>query len=221
MAAEFGCDKEELAITRNSSEALQIAQNGLDLKAGDEVIVTNQDHEANIGAWRRLEAAGIVVREWKIDPDTAELNPDGLDTWLGPRTRAVAFTHCSNVVATINPVRELTERIHAAGAIAIVDGALGQPVVGQLTNITLRRAQHGDPFRHQCSGRQRCVPAALQANELGNIFQVLAENELITAGQNRHGAHAESAQSLERRWIVQDVERYEVDAFIRKKLFRS
>jgi len=91
-------------------------------EAGDEIIVTNQDHEANIGAWRRLEADGIVIREWKIDPETAELNPDGLDTWLGPRTRAVAFTHCSNVVASINPVRALTDRIHSAGAIAIVDG---------------------------------------------------------------------------------------------------
>jgi cysteine desulfurase family protein (TIGR01976 family) len=92
------------------------------LQPGDEVIVTNQDHEANIGAWRSLAADGIVLREWTVDPDTAELNPEGLDTWLGPKTRAVAFTHCSNVVGSINPVRELTDRIHAVGALAIVDG---------------------------------------------------------------------------------------------------
>jgi len=91
------------------------------LNPGDEVIVTNQDHEANIGAWRRLEADGIVVREWTVNPETGELHPDDLDAWLGPKTRAVAFTQCSNFVATINPVRELTDRIHAAGAIAIVD----------------------------------------------------------------------------------------------------
>jgi len=91
------------------------------LKPGDEVIVTNQDHEANIGAWRRLAADGVVIHQWSVDPDSGELDPDDLDTWLGPRTRAVAFTQCSNVVASINPVRELTERIHAAGAIAIVD----------------------------------------------------------------------------------------------------
>ena len=65
------------------------------------------------------------------------------------------------------------------------------------------------------------MPTALQADELGDIFQVLAEDELITAGQNRHGAHAKSAQLLERRWIVQDIARQEVDAFFRKKLFRS
>jgi len=93
-----------------------------ELKPGDEVIVTNQDHEANVGAWARLEDAGIVVREWKIDADTAELHPMDLETLLNERTRAVAFTHCSNVVGSINPVREITDLIHEVGAWAIVDG---------------------------------------------------------------------------------------------------
>lgn len=93
-----------------------------ELKLGDEVIVTNQDHEANIGVWSRLEDAGIVVREWKIDPETAELHPMDLEALLSERTRAVAFTHCSNVVASINPVREITDLVHEAGAWAIVDG---------------------------------------------------------------------------------------------------
>ena len=65
------------------------------------------------------------------------------------------------------------------------------------------------------------MPAALQADKLGDIVEVLAKDELISAGQNRHGAHAKSAQLLERRWIVDDIERQEVDAFFRKKLFRS
>src|SRR5210317_866879 len=93
-----------------------------ELKAGEEVIVTNQDHEANIGAWSRLEDSGIVVREWQVDPDTAELHPMDLEALLTPRTRAVAFTHCSNVVGSINPVREITDLVHDAGAWAIVDG---------------------------------------------------------------------------------------------------
>jgi cysteine desulfurase family protein (TIGR01976 family) len=97
------------------------------LEPGDEVIVTNQDHEANIGAWRRLEKAGIVVREWRVDPETAELEIAGLEALLGERTRAVAFTHCSNVVASINPVREITDLVHHAGAIAIVDGVSFAP----------------------------------------------------------------------------------------------
>ena len=92
------------------------------LKPGDEVIVTNQDHEANIGPWRRLESEGIVIREWQVDPADGELKTGGLNGLLGPRTRVVAFTHSSNTIASINPVREWADHIHAAGAIAIVDG---------------------------------------------------------------------------------------------------
>ena len=92
------------------------------LKPGDEVIVTNQDHEANVGAWRRLEAEGLVIREWQINPETAELDTAGLDSLLNERTRVVAFTHCSNIVGSIHPVREWTDKIRAAGALAIVDG---------------------------------------------------------------------------------------------------
>ncbi len=93
-----------------------------ELKPGEEIIVTNQDHEANVGVWSRLEDEGIVVREWRVDPDTAELHPMDLEALLSPRTRAVAFTHCSNVVGSINPVREITDLVHDAGAWAIVDG---------------------------------------------------------------------------------------------------
>jgi len=92
------------------------------LVPGDEVIVTNQDHEANIGAWRRLEANGIVIREWRINPQTAELESAGLENLLSARTRVVAFTHCSNIVGSVNPVRHWVDKVHAAGAIAIVDG---------------------------------------------------------------------------------------------------
>ena len=68
------------------------------LKSGDEIIVTNQDHEANVGAYSRLADDGIVVREWTVNPQTAELERKGLEDLLGPRTKLVAFTHCSNVV---------------------------------------------------------------------------------------------------------------------------
>ncbi len=92
------------------------------LKPGDEIIVTNQDHEANVGAWRRLESEGMVIREWQVDPQTAELDPADLDELLNEKTRVVAFTHCSNIVGSMHPVREWTDKIHAAGAMAIVDG---------------------------------------------------------------------------------------------------
>ena len=89
---------------------------------GDELIVTNQDHEANSGSWRRLAEKGIIVKEWHVDSDTGLLNVDDLDNLLSEKTRLVAFPHCSNIVAHINPVREICDRAHAAGARTVVDG---------------------------------------------------------------------------------------------------
>lgn len=97
------------------------------LAPGDEIIVTNQDHEANVGAYRRLADDGIVVREWKIRPETADLDRKDLEALLGPRTRLVAFTHCSNVVGSINAVREIADLAHRAGAWAFVDGVAFSP----------------------------------------------------------------------------------------------
>jgi cysteine desulfurase family protein (TIGR01976 family) len=92
------------------------------LKPGDEIIVTDQDHEANIGVWRRLEADGFVLRQWSVVKETAELDPADLDLLLNEKTRVVAFTHCSNIVGSMHPVADLTARIRAAGALSIIDG---------------------------------------------------------------------------------------------------
>ncbi len=94
---------------------------------GDEIVVSNQDHEANAGVWRRLADRGITVKEWKLNPDTGRLSLDDLDALLTDRTRMVAFPHASNVVAHINPVADIAERAHAAGAIAVVDGVSYAP----------------------------------------------------------------------------------------------
>jgi len=124
LAAWLNIGSDELHFGPSTSQNTYVIAQALrqELKPGEEVIVTNQDHEANIGVWSRLEDAGIVVREWHVDPETAELHPIDLEALLSPRTRAVAFTHCSNVVGSINPVREITDLVHAAGAWAIVDG---------------------------------------------------------------------------------------------------
>lgn len=97
------------------------------LAAGDEIIVTNQCHEANSGVWRRLAADGIVIREWTVDPDSGLLDPAQLDRLLGSRTRLLCFSHCSNIVAHINPVSEICTRARAAGAWALVDGVSYAP----------------------------------------------------------------------------------------------
>lgn len=124
MSAWLNVGADELHFGPSTSMNTYVLAQALrqELAPGDEVIVTNQDHEANVGAWSRLEDSGITVREWKIDPDNCELHPVDLEALLNERTRAVAFTHCSNIVGSINPVREICDLVHEAGALAIVDG---------------------------------------------------------------------------------------------------
>lgn len=95
--------------------------------AGDELVVTNLDHEANVGAWRALAAHGLVVREWALRPDDAALHVEDLEPLLNARTRLVAFTHVSNVVGTIHDAAAIVRRVHAAGALACVDGVAFAP----------------------------------------------------------------------------------------------
>ena len=106
------------------------------LKPGDEIIVTNQDHEGNSGSWRRLVEHGVTVHEWRVDPDTGRLAESDLERLLTERTRLLVFPHASNVVAHINPVASITARARAAGVITVVDGVAwaphGLPDVGQL-----------------------------------------------------------------------------------------
>lgn len=92
------------------------------------IVVTNQDHEANSGVWRRLADEGIEVREWQIDPVTGSLDPAGLAALLADgKVRLVAFPHCSNVVAEINDVAEISAIAKAAGARVVVDGVSYAP----------------------------------------------------------------------------------------------
>lgn len=138
LAALLGVAAEELHFGPSTSQntyVLAQAFRGL-LGAGDVVVVTDQDHEANSGAWRRLTEAGVEIREWRVDPDTGMLDSAGLARLLDERVRLVCFPHCSNVVGAINPVADWVGLIHAAGALACVDGVAyaphGLPDVGAL-----------------------------------------------------------------------------------------
>ena len=98
------------------------------LGPGDEVIVTNQDHEANTGATRRMaEACGATLREWGVDPETGLLAIGDLETLLSSKTRLVAFPHCSNIVGAENDVEAACALARAAGAWTIVDGVSYAP----------------------------------------------------------------------------------------------
>jgi cysteine desulfurase family protein (TIGR01976 family) len=97
------------------------------LKPGDEIVLTNQDHEANIGCWRRLEEFGIVVKQWRVDPASGELAIGDLRQLVSERTRLVCFTLCSNIVGSMNDAAAIADIAHAAGALAIGDGVSYAP----------------------------------------------------------------------------------------------
>ena len=129
MAAFLNVGTDEVHFGPSTSQntyVLERALRGL-WEEGDEIVVSNQDHEANAGAWRRLADTGIVVKEWTIDAQSGLLDPGDLDELLTERTRMVAFPHCSNVVAAINPVAEIAERAHEVDAIVVTDGVAWAP----------------------------------------------------------------------------------------------
>jgi cysteine desulfurase family protein (TIGR01976 family) len=138
LAALMGVETDELSFGPSTTQNVYVLAQAFGewLSPGDAIIVTNQDHEANTGAWRRLAARGIEIREWQIDPDTGHLDPNGLAGLLDDKVRLVCFPHCSNVVGEINDVAALCQLAHEAGAVVCVDGVSyaphGLPNVGAL-----------------------------------------------------------------------------------------
>ncbi|MEM7488771.1 MAG: cysteine desulfurase-like protein [Pseudomonadota bacterium] len=98
-----------------------------DWRPGDEVIVTNFDHEANIGPWTKLAAQGIEVRAWRMPDGRHRPDPEDLRAILSDRTKLVAVTHVSNIYGTINPIRAIADIVHEAGALLCVDGVAYAP----------------------------------------------------------------------------------------------
>jgi len=97
------------------------------LRPGDEIVVTNCDHEANIGPWIKLEDMGVIVRTWELNPETFRFDLETLGRIMSPKTRLVAFTHVSNILGTLNPVKEITKFVHDHGALVCVDGVAYAP----------------------------------------------------------------------------------------------
>ena len=138
LAAWMGVGADEIHFGPSTSQNTYVLARAFRhmWQSGDEIVASTQDHEANAGVWRRLEATGITVREWRVDPITGTLNLADLDELVNERTRLVAFPHASNVVAAVNPVTEVVARASAVGAQVVVDGVSyaphGLPDVGAL-----------------------------------------------------------------------------------------
>lgn len=97
------------------------------LQPGDAVIVTNQDHEANTGAWRKLARMGAEIREWQVDPTTGRLSLADLDRLLDSKVKLIAAPHCSNIAGEINPVADIAARARSVGAVTAIDGVSYAP----------------------------------------------------------------------------------------------
>lgn len=96
-------------------------------QTGDEVVVTNSDHEANVSCWTDLKEQGINIKIWKVNPDTLEFDLKDLKALLSEKTKLVTMVHASNVLGTINPIREIADVVHDAGALFCVDGVAFAP----------------------------------------------------------------------------------------------
>ncbi|CAN5853793.1 aminotransferase class V-fold PLP-dependent enzyme [soil metagenome] len=126
LAAAFGCDAEEMAITRNASEALQIAQLGIDLKAGDEVITTNQDYGRMLDTWeQRVRRDGIKLTKvsFPVPPKSMDVLADRLLSAITPATKVLHFCHITNLTGQIFPVKKITDEARRRGIKTVVDGA--------------------------------------------------------------------------------------------------
>ncbi|MBL9214458.1 MAG: aminotransferase class V-fold PLP-dependent enzyme [Opitutaceae bacterium] len=126
LAAMLGCSTEELALTRNTSESLQIAQMGLTLERGDEVVSTTQDYSRMITAWRQRERRdGIVLKlvGFPTPPPSLDLLYDQVFSAVTSRTKAILISHMTYTTGQIFPVRKICEEARRRGIVSIVDGA--------------------------------------------------------------------------------------------------
>jgi isopenicillin-N epimerase len=126
LAREFGCDPEEMAITRNASESNEIMIFGLDLARGDEVVVTNQNYGRMLTAWdQRVRRDGIVLRQvsFKVPPPSQKYIFEQITAAVTPRTRVIEVPHITNLTGQIMPIRELVDFARPRGIEVLIDGA--------------------------------------------------------------------------------------------------
>ncbi|MGQ0540046.1 MAG: aminotransferase class V-fold PLP-dependent enzyme [Gemmatimonadaceae bacterium] len=126
LADMFGCDTEEMAVTRNASEAMETLIFGLDFERGDEVIITNQNYGRMITTWdQRARRDGIVVKKlsFKVPPPSDGYLVNLFREAITPRTRAIEITHITNLTGQIFPVRDIVRMARERGIVTFVDGA--------------------------------------------------------------------------------------------------
>ncbi|HVI30964.1 cysteine desulfurase [Phenylobacterium sp.] len=123
-AAFIGAAETEVVFTKGGTEAINLVASGLGagLHPGDEIVLSEMEHHANIVPWHFLRERKGVVLKFVPVTDDGQLDLEAFQRLLGPKTRVVALSHMSNVLGTINPAMELTRMAHEAGAVVLLDG---------------------------------------------------------------------------------------------------
>ena len=119
----FGCSWEEVSFGANSTSINFNLSHALarDLKPGDEILITDIDHEANRGPWEILEERGVIVKNVKVDLEKCIVDMEDFKSKITPKTKIVAFNYASNGVGSISPVKEMVKMAQDMGAVTIVD----------------------------------------------------------------------------------------------------
>ncbi len=129
FADMINAKENEILIGGSTSINLYVLSNALKyfINSGDEVIVTNQDHEANISPWRRLSEVGAKIIEWRFNLDNHELELSELEKIINNKTKIIAVTHCSNIVGSVNNLKKICDIAHRNNIIVIGDGVSYAP----------------------------------------------------------------------------------------------
>ncbi len=167
---------EEIVFTRGTTESLNLVARGFAdkfLKPGDEIVVSPMEHHSNLIPWQQAaRRTGANLRFIELDP-VGQITLEAARAVIGDKTRIVALSHVSNVLGTVNPIPEIAEMAHAAGAIVVVDGA--QSVPHQPINV----AQLGADFL-AFSGHKMCGPTGIGV--LWGRYPLLEESDPVMYG---------------------------------------
>ena len=191
-------DPAELVWTRGTTEAINLVASAWSqtfLGEGDEIVLSTQEHHSNLVPWQLAAArAGARLRFLELDGE-GRLQLDQLPGLLSPRTRMVALAHVSNALGTINPVAEIAEQVHAAGALFLVDGAQGAP------HLSVDVAALGCDF-YAVSGHKMCGPTGIGAlwarrELLEEMEPYQGGGEMISVVERDHSTWAEVPHKFE------------------------
>ncbi len=191
-------DPAGVVMTRNATSALNLVARGLEhlLNPGDEILLTEMEHHANLVPWIQLaKRTAVVLRHVQFDPETGLLDEEDFAAKLARRTKVVSVTHMSNVLATINPVATLAEVAHGAGALVVVDAA--QSVGRMAVDLRALGADMLVFSAHKCYGPMGLGFLVSTPEVLGRLDPLEGGGEMISEVHLDRATWAEIPQRFE------------------------